>query len=276
MTSALAYLGPEGTFSHLAGQRSIFGGSMQLVPVTKAEDILKGVALDHFSCGVVPIEHSTMGSDAVSLDALLDASPMLQIVEEVVLPLTFDAYVSNVWTREQPSTVISHPNALRQCSGFVASLNASTVTTDSTADARERVQRIRDPFVVALAPSGLPTQDELSVYAHNVGDDPDATSRFVVVAKTSAAPTAKSVTTLVLTPPTTKSGSLVRMLTPFADADVNVRELIARPLGTRLGEYRFVLTCAGHHQADPLASVIGRLAADDVDVRVLGSFDAAT
>jgi prephenate dehydratase len=274
--TTLAYLGPEGTFSHVAAKRSLRGRDAQLVAVQRPIDILRGVELGHFDSGIVPIEHSTLGADTASLDALLAICQSSQIVEEVRLQIGFSAYVSSVWTREPATYVLSHPNALSQCSDFVDSLNATVVTTESTADACQRVARMRDPFVIALAPTNDSIDDELRLLKRDVGNDVDAVSRFVVVAKATPTPTAQSISTIVLTPSTTRSGSLVAMLTPFADAGVNVRELIARPLGTHIGEYRFVITCDGHVQESPLDAVIDALLASDVDVRVLGSFDAAT
>ena len=270
----LAFLGPAGTFSHVAARRVLSVTSPDLRPLSTVPAVVDAVANGHFDYGLVPVENSVQGENATSIDALIRSPETLVIIEEVIIPIEFGAYVSPVWTRERPSKVVSHPNALFQCRKFTDSLGAQAIDAESTADACERVARLRDPYLVALAPESAAKEFGLQEYAADVGDERDSRTRFALLGRTPCAPTGNDVTSLVLTPPHTGSGSLVNMLAPFSEAGSSIRELIARPIRARLGEYCFFLTCSGHIHDGVTGPLLQRLIESGVFVRQLGSFAA--
>lgn len=272
---SVCYLGPAGTFSHLAtGQVTSFTDPV-VTPLLSVAAVVSAVEAGHFDAGVLPVENSVRGENAEAIDALIAAGETISLIEEILVPIRFGAYVSPSWTNERPTKVVSHPNALGQCRAYIASLGATEIEAASTADACERVARLRDPYLVALAHEGAALAHDLRELMPNVGDVGDAVTRFVVVGRELASVTDNMVTTLVLTPPHTASGALVGMLRPFADASINVRELVARPLGRQLGEYCFFVTCSGDVRDPAMRSVLSELAAVGVRTRLLGSYQAA-
>ena len=110
-TTTVAYLGPAGTFSEMAVLRQ-FGSSVEARPCSTIADVFRMTENSRTDFGVVPVENSTQGTVAVTLDLLLDTS--LTIVGEVSIPI-----IHNLLTRSgdlsKVKTVMAHPQALAQC-----------------------------------------------------------------------------------------------------------------------------------------------------------------
>jgi prephenate dehydratase len=270
----LAYLGPAGTFAE-AALRTLpdVGAAIPAGSVAAALSLVRGGQVDG---AVVPFENSVEGSVPTTLDELAGGEP-LQVVAEVVLPVSFALLARPGTALADVRTVSTHPHAEAQCRQWLASSvpGAQVVLAPSTADAARMVgEGLYDAAVSA------PVAAEhygLVALATDIHDNEGAETRFVVVARptTSPAATGHDRTTVVLFINDDHPGALLEILTEFALRTVNLTRIESRPTGQGLGRYCFSVDLEGHvtepHVAEALATLEGICA----EVRFLGSYPRA-
>ena len=242
--TALAYLGPEGTFTHAAAL-TWSDGTREVVPLATVEGVYRAVGDGDVSRGVVAIESSVEGYVVPSLDALVAADDVVA-VDEVALPIAFDAFAV---PGDAPVTEVSaHPHGLAQCRAFVEASGWRAVPATSNAAAcRDLV-----PGRVALGPRLCGELYGLTTVATDVQDFAGARTRFLLVARRAEAPGvlaasgARSWRSMVaITPAVIGPGVLARITAAFGERGVNMSSLITRPLKAQEGTYVFVVTFDG-------------------------------
>lgn len=289
VTSA-AYLGPEGTFTHQAvldwtalhavrpeGEPAGAARGVTAVPLTTVKDVHDAVAAGSADVGVVAIESSVEGYVVPSLDALV-GSPDVVAVDEVVLDVSFDAFVRP--GHGELTEVSAHPHGLAQCARFVAAQGLVPVPATSNAAAC----RDAGPHTVALGPRLCGELYGLDTYARAVEDFRGGRTRFLVLARRADAPEhlARSQdagerswrTMLAITPVVTGPGVLARITTAFGDRGVNMSSLITRPLKAQQGRYVFVVTCDEAPWQPGTRAVLDDLLAAGHSLKTLGVFPA--
>lgn len=287
----LAYLGPEGTFTHEAALGwatgpGAGGRSIELVPLRTVSDVYAQVASGEVSHGVVAIENSVEGYVVPSLDAIVAAQDVVAIDESFVA-ITFDAFA--LPDDDGPfAQVSSHPHGLAQCQDFVTSRSLVTVPATSNAAACRDIARGQ----LALGPRICGEIYGLRTVAPSVEDFHGARTRFLLLTSRAAAveagaeglaasaglaaPTGGAVPTwrtmLAITPHITGPGVLARITDAFGSLGVNMSSLITRPLKALEARYVFIVTVDGAPWDAPVRSVLeGLLEAGD-SVKTLGVF----
>ncbi len=286
----VGYLGPPGTFTHEAVKASGERLDMELVPMPTIYDTILGVHDGELDRALVPIENSLEGSVNVTLDALALEAPDVEITGEVVHPVRHSLLAREPVALDAVRTVVSHPQASAQCARFIRAHlpNATVVAASSTADAVRRVAEVAEPTGAPWAAVGTRAAGELYgcvVLRDGVEDLPGNETRFIWIAPRAEsanrpAPTAEAVgfkSSLVFwgvgadTP-----GWLVRCLSEFAFRGVNLTRIESRPLKAGLGRYMFFLDCEGATSSPTVAEAVAALRGHAQEVRVLGSYPAAT
>jgi prephenate dehydratase len=222
---------------------------------------------------VVPLENSVEGSVPSTLDELTNGEPLV-ITREIFLPVAFVLAARPGTTVEEVQTVATHPHAEAQCRGWLRAHlpGASVLVTGSTAAAAAGVARGEyDAAVCAPVAAG---HHGLVTVAVDIGDHPEAVTRFVLLSRPAPPPerTGNDKTSLVAFIRDDHTGALLEVLTEFAVRGVNLTRIESRPTKQRLGRYCFSIDCEGHlldaRVGDALAAV-RRICAD---VRYLGSY----
>lgn len=269
---AVAYLGPEGTYTQAAVYKH-FGQQVAARAVTAIDEIFRDVESGAASYGVVPIENSTEGVVNSTLDLL--ANTPLSICGEVWLPVHHQL-LSKLERIEDVKTVYSHPQSLAQCRRWLDSRlpGVPRETMASNGAAAKRVAETGEGAAIASAAAG--ELYGLNVLASNIEDDPNNTTRFLVIGRQNPEPTGADRTSLVVSAPSGgEAGALFRLLEPFAKAGINLSKIESRPSRRGLWDYNFFLDLEGHraepHVAEALDAVRGRAAF----FRVLGSYPRA-
>ena len=266
---AVAFLGPEGTFSHMAA-RELFGLAVRYVECTAIDGVFDAVRRGAAMYGVVPIENSTEGAVNSTTDALLDGQ--VRIRRERVLPIAH-SLVSSVGALTEIERVYSHPQALAQCRGWLARnlATAQLVQTPSTAQAvREAAADFRGAAIASRLAAEL---HGVPVLYETVSDRADNATRFVVIGLEDSRPTGRDKTTIAFAlPDESERGALRRALELFDDNGLNLARIESRPSRTRAWRYTFLVDIEGHREDPAVAAALSALAGHASALDVLGSY----
>jgi chorismate mutase/prephenate dehydratase len=267
---SVLYLGPPGTFTHIVAKLA-FADADALADETTIAGVFERVACGDAELGVVPIENSSEGSVALTLDCLLTSS--LRIQRELVLDVEH-CLVASHGELERVVRVASHPQALAQCRRWLAEhlpgRELSPVASTSAA-AREAA---RDPALAAVASRLAAELAGLEVVSEGIQDHSPNVTRFVVVGAGDVAPTGRDRTSIVFSLPHQK-GALRGALGIFESAGLNLTRIESRPLPGRLWEYLFFVDLEGHAGQPALAAALDELSRSSGMLRVLGSYPRA-
>ena len=264
--STLAYLGPEGTFTHQAAL-DVARAHDELAPAPTAIDVVRAVASGAADGGIVAFENSLEGSVSENLDEILSA-PGAVLAGERVLPVSF-ALLRAPDDDAPLRAVASHPFALAQCSAFLRENGLEAVEAASTAAA---TRDLVGPGVGALAPVTAAAVYGLRVEREGLEDDAAPTTRFVVLRPRCPAPTGRDRSFFAVTPRRDEPGSLVRLLQEFSVRGINLTTIESRPTRALLGEYRFLIECEGHVADAHVRDAVLGLLRFPGETRFLGSF----
>ena len=225
---------------------------------------------------MVPLENSVEGSVATTLDELAGGDP-LQVVREVLLPVSFVLLVRPGTDIDAVRVVATHPHAEAQCRRWLRTClpKADVVLTTSTAEAARAVST--GTYDAAVAAPVAAEHYRLDVLAQDLQDNAGAVTRFVLVTRPSApsAPTGADRTTLFAFIREDHPGALLQVLTEFAVRGINLSRIESRPTGDRLGRYFFSVDCDGHLADARVGEALSALRRVCADVRVLGSYARA-
>lgn len=273
----IGYLGPPGTFSHAAATAQ-FGSSVEFDDLHAISAVFDAVRGGHVDYGVVPIENSTGGGIAEALDALLESAGEVTIYAEVLVAIRH-----NLLANCAPADVRrihSKPEIFAQCRHWLANQypNAEQVPAPSSSRAvqiaGEDIER--DPGCGAAA-----IGSELAGQIHGVNllfagieDNPQNITRFFVLAREAAAPSGDDKTSIMFRTADTP-GALVRVLSVFDRAEINLSHIDKRPSRRTNWDYTFFIDAGGHRDDPNLTYAIREAMAHCRDLTVLGSYPRA-
>jgi prephenate dehydratase len=268
----VAYPGREGAHSAAACDR-LFPAA-RLVPLPSFRDVVEAVAGGRCTYGVLPIESSLVGPVNETHDLLFD-SP-LSIVAEAVLPIRHCLVGPAPVELEQVREIRSHPVALDQCRDLLARMPGATATVaPTTGDAAHAVAELGDPTVVAIASERAARTNRLVVLAANIGDHPEAYTRFAAIApytrldrRHGAWRTAFSFVT------DHRPGALHRAIEPIARRGIDMVQLVSRPIPHSPFRYRFDCVLGGHPLDEDVSAALAEMLRETARLTVFGSYRA--
>jgi len=269
LESAVAFLGPETTFTHQAAL-SKFGQSLRYLACDTMEQVFEEVEKGNAQYGVVPIENSIEGGVTPTQDRLTRTP--LKVVAEIYLPIHHCLIVQPGVTH--PRRIYSNPQALGQCRGWLAAhmADAEIFPTRSTAGATQQVREDRDAAAIA---SRLAAEHfGLEVLHENIQDIAGNSTRFLVLGKVYGPSSGKDKTS-VFFGVRHKTGALFQALEPLHRAGINLTKIESRPSKQRAWEYTFFVDLEGHADDEKVKSALDELAEHCVEFTVLGSYPVA-
>jgi len=270
------FFGPEGTFTH---QALLTLGDEPAIPLPTVKRALDAVRSGEVEASLVPIENSIEGGVSATLDYLALPDDPLQIVQEVVIPVSFDLCVRRGTKLGQVRRVVSHPHAIAQVRGWLDEHlpDAVVVERGSTAGAAELVADPASGFDAAVCAPVAGKMYGLVSAAHHISDNDRAATRFVLVSRPGRSPlrTGHDKTSLVAYMRQDHPGALLEILQQFAVRGVNLCRIESRPTKTTLGEYCFSIDAEGHVSEARMAEALMGLRRICKDVVFLGSYPRA-
>jgi chorismate mutase/prephenate dehydratase len=268
----VSYLGPEGTFSEQA-VRKHFGSAVEGLACVSVDEAFRRCESGAVQFTVVPAENSTEGAVGRTLD-LLVATP-LRICGEIELRVQQNL-LSRGESLSEVKKIYSHSQSLAQCNGWLAQhlANAERVPVASNAEAAQRAAK--EPGSAAVAGEAAGERYGLKVLARSIEDDPNNTTRFLVLGHIAAAPTGRDRTSLVMSAEN-KPGAVHALLTPLAQHGVSMTRIESRPARARtaLWEYLFFVDVEGHEKDERLAAALAALRGKAPFLKILGSYPVA-
>ncbi len=266
----VAFLGPEGTFTQQAAYKH-FGHAIEVLPFPAIDEIFRAVASDACSFGVVPVENSTEGVVTHTLDSFLNTS--LLICGEVVLRIHHNL-MSRCQHLAEVEEVFSHQQSLAQCREWLDRFLPNRKRTAVSSNAEGARLAAIVPNSAAIAGEVAASLYDLSILERNIEDDPDNTTRFLIIGKQAVGPTGADKTSLLVSTGNTP-GALYRLLEPFADHAINLSKIESRPSRRGMWDYIFFIDLEGHKDDPRIAEALAILEKRARMVKWLGSYPKA-
>ncbi len=269
----ISYLGPAGTFSEEAA-RSYFNGSQtEFIAYPTIAAAVEAVRHHRVDAAVVPIENSCEGSVTATMDLL--TLPGLSITAEVVHPICHHLLVKPGTTLEEIEAVVSHPQALAQCQGYLNRTLPGLVLqeTGSTAEAA-RIVAGSPRRLAAIGNSRAAELNGLEALGTGIQDLEENLTRFIVLGSEAAIPTGQDKTSLIVSI-TNRPGGLYEILKEFALRNIDLTRIESRPAKSTLGEYLFYIDLRGHRDEPVVSECLTAVTAQAARMVVLGSYPEA-
>jgi chorismate mutase/prephenate dehydratase len=266
----VAFLGPEGTFTQQAAFKH-FGHAAQVAPEVSIDEIFRAVENGHCHFGVVPVENSTEGVIGNTLDRFV-ISP-LQICGEVEIRIHHNL-MGNVGQLSEITEIFSHQQSLAQCRRWLDTALPGVKRTAVSSNAEAAKLAANTPNAAAIAGEVAAELYGLALLEKHIEDEPDNTTRFLVIGRQAAGSTGMDKTALMISTGN-QPGALHQILAPFAQHGIGMTRIESRPSRRGLWDYVFFIDIEGHQDDPEVAQALAELKNSVKLLKILGSFPKA-
>ena len=276
-TETYSYLGPAGTFTEAALAQVPQAVGQNWHPVNNVGQALDDVVAGRSVAAMIAIENTVDGGVSASQDALATI-PNLRIIGEYLVSVNFVLVARPGTKLSEVKVVNAHPVAYAQSHLWLDKNLPEHEHIPSSSNVAAAASLLDSELAdAAIAPPTITDHHDLDVLARDIGDNPDAQTRFVLVARTTRLPqpTGSDKTSIIAELPDDTAGRLLEMLEQFATRGVNMSLLESRPIGDALGRYRFVIDLDGHVRDERVADALLGLKRFSPNVIFLGSYPRA-
>jgi len=267
----VAYFGPEGSFTHLAAIEC-FGQLADLGAEPGIPEVFNAVERGSADLGVVPVENTTQGVVTQTYDRLpeFEGTVTGELQQRISLAL-----MSREGRLEDVKSVVSHPQPLAQCRGWLDRCLPGIARVEAPSTSAAARQAGADASLAAIGSALAAEVYGLQVVESAIEDRHDNTTRFLLLGREQPEPSGNDLTSLVFTLRKDESGALHRLLSPFARCGVNLTSLQLRPLAGKPWEYLFFVDVEGHRDEPRVREALEAAATAANSHRVLGSYPRA-
>ncbi len=266
----IAFLGPSGTFTEAAAHKH-WGQAAHTQACSSIDEVFAEVESGRADFGTVPVENSTEGTINKTLDLLLQTP--LKICGEVQLRV-HQLLMSKHTDIKKITKVYSHMQSLAQCHAWL-SLHLPHVERVAVAsNAQAAKMAAEEENAAAIAGEKAATVYGLSVLTSNIEDEPNNTTRFLIVGNQEIEPSGKDKTSLVMSAEN-RPGAVHDLLLPLAEHQVSMTKFESRPARSGLWEYIFFVDIEGHQREARIAQALDALRPKTTFLKILGSYPIA-
>jgi chorismate mutase/prephenate dehydratase len=266
----VAYLGPAGTWTEAAASKH-FGHSVTMRAAASIAEVFREVEAGGCAFGVVPVENSIEGVVTHTLDNFAD-SPLV-ICGEVELRIRH-CLLGRVPALGSARRLYGHPQALAQCRRWVDGHLPGIERSPMPSNAEGARRAAEEEGAVAIASEAAAAHYDLNVLAAGIEDEPDNTTRFLVIGRQASGPSGDDKTSLIFATPN-RPGALRDILDCFARAGISLSRIESRPSRRAMWEYLFYVDLDGHASNPSVASALADIEARATLVKRLGSYPRA-
>ncbi|MBX2810582.1 MAG: prephenate dehydratase [Myxococcales bacterium] len=265
---AIGYLGPAGSFSHVAAKAQ-FGSSVDFQDLHDIATVFAQVAHGEIDYGVVPIENSTGGGITDSLDAFFAAAGDLHIYAEVQVFIRHHL-LANCAPRDV-KRIYSKPQIFTQCRKWLQAHYPNAEIVNSSSSSRAVLTAKEESGAAAIASSLAGSLYGVNPLYLDIEDNPNNITRFLILAKQQAKPSGDDKTSMMFT---TKHepGALVRVLKIFDETGINLTHIDKRPSQRENWTYTFFVDAEGHQDEPHMKEAMSCVRAHCQEFALLGSY----
>ncbi|QFR42746.1 prephenate dehydratase [Sulfurimonas sp. CVO] len=251
----IAYLGPEGSFTHQAAE-SRFGAMSDYLSLSSIHSVFKTLEAKRAKFGIVPIENSRDGVVGETLDLLAKSS--VKIVAELYMPIHM-SFVTKAKKISQITKIYSKDKGFGQCKEFLQEynlVNVEQIPVESTAKAA--ILASKDPNAAALCSHIAAKLYRVPTMFDRIEDDIGSLTRFIILSDFKNAKSQDDKTSiLVRLKDSVKAGSLVHFLQDFNEQNINLSKIESRPSKNKGGfDYWFFIDFYGHIDDEKFQKVL--------------------
>jgi len=271
----IAVFGPMGTFTDEAARSYFREGELGYAPTITG--VFEEVADGKADYGVVPIENSTEGSVGETIECLrkYDVFVSGEIYHRIAHVLAGVGKLSEV------KQIVSHPQAIAQCSGKIKAIlgkkvprivtRLKTGEDYSTANAMARVAKLKDPKVAAIGSRAAAKKYGLRILVENMADNEDNETKFFIISKKKEQRTGRDKTSLIVAVKD-EAGALYKLLSVFAKENINLTKIESKPRKDKKWEYFFLIDFEGHTDDHKIEKVLSLAKDNTTYFKLLGSY----
>jgi chorismate mutase/prephenate dehydratase len=263
----VAYLGPEGTFTHLAAMKK-FGEKAKYIPVKTIDEVFREVEKKRVDYGVVPVENSIEGIVTHTLDVFLESD--LKIISEISLEI-HHYLLSKENSIDKIKKIYSHPQAIAQCRNWIGENlpEAEIFETESTISAVKKVMKEKN--AAAIASEIASSMYNLNIIAERIEDFRENITRFLVIGSEFAEKTGNDKTSILFSIKD-RVGALHDILSYFKEENINLTKIESRPSKKKAWEYVFFVDFIGHKDDINVKKALRNVEKSSIFLKVLGSY----
>ncbi len=261
----VAYLGPEGSYSHQVAE-SKFGAMSYYLPLNSIESVFKVLDNKEAKFGIVPIENNTDGAVGTTLDCLRKYNSL--IVAETFMDI-HHSFATVVEDLKDIKRIYSHPQGYNQCKNFLEEhflADVEFVPTRSTSAAARRAKE--DANSAAICSHIAAKLYKLPIHFEKIEDNLANRTRFLILSDFKNQKSQHDKTT-ILARTEDKPGSLVDFLQSFQDIGINLSKIESRPIKEKKFQSIFFIDFKGHIDNEKIKALIDK---SQNEIKWLGSY----
>ena len=274
----LLYFGPEGSYTQKAmniAQKMLSLDEYEIEPQAHINDVITQIDQNSDYIGVIPIENSIEGVVRETVDKLVRTNNYVRIFQEIIIPISH-CLCNSSGNINDVKTIISHPQALAQCSGYIRNLskrlgrNIETSSAASTSQAAKSLNALDDSYAAISSPDTAELYGQ-KVLEKAINDEKDNKTRFICLGRTYPAKTGNDRTSIAFTT-ANKPGALVDVLLILKEHNLNMSHIDSRPSKKTLGEYMFYIDIDGHIEDENVKQAFEKIKPHTTFYRLLGAY----
>lgn len=265
---SVACQGVDCSYASIACNKAFIHPDIRFCP--NFEDVFEAVSKGICSYGVIPIENTLAGSVTENYDLMLEHN--LSIVGSVTIPVDHCLLTLPGAELNQIRTVLSHPQALHQCSDFFKSnTHLNPREFSNTAAAAQYVSEQQDISLAAIGSSACVEKYGLAIHLQGIQNRKKNFTRFLVISRENIC-TAECTRMSMVFRLSHRPGSLVHALDHFAQRNINLLKLESRPIPESPFEFVFYCDFSGNYEDADIQSAMGKLPMDLIYMKFLGNY----
>ena len=265
----IACQGVSGAYSSLVG-RKLYPNA-DITYCQTFSDVCALVRDGKVEYGILPVENSWAGSVHEVYDLLINGRFL--IAECVDAHIRHNLIGTSDATSDGIKKILSHPQALRQCSDMIEQMGCEPTECINTAVAVQTVAKLGDKSVAAIGSAAAAEQYGLKILKSSVASSNNNTTRFISVsANAQRGENADKISIVFSVNGARESGALLYIMERFASCDMSITKLESRPLKGSKFEYVFYIDLAGSLDDGRVAGVLATLASELPDFVLLGNY----
>ncbi len=274
----IGYLGPPGSYSHMAAVKH-FGSSVEFEDLHEIAGVFTEVQRGHVNYGLVPIENSTGGGIVETLDAFINAHGDISVCSEVQIAV-HHSLLANC-PPKAVRRIHSKPEVFSQCRTWLATqypqvelvpaASSSRAVKTASEEAKTAISIGAEPGSAAIGSELAGQIYGLKTLFAKIEDNPNNITRFVVISRQRSQRTGDDKTSIMFNT-ADKPGALVSVLQVFHEAGVNLSHIDKRPSGRVNWTYTFFIDAQGHRDDPVMAAALEEAGTHCQQLHVLGSY----